>query len=94
MIFRLVFTNVEGFLKNQLTTPCVRAPTKAGTRNPGMVAAIFVIPISKPEQNQSYPVKMSKSNNMLPNLHNLVQCQYDLKILQKTWNHKSMLQQS
>ena len=56
MIFRLVFTNVEGFLKNQLTTPCVRAPTKAGTRNPGMVAAIFVIPISKPDQNESYPV--------------------------------------
>ena len=47
-----MFPNVEGLLiKKTLTTPCVRAPTKAGTRNPGIVAAIFVIPISKPDQN-------------------------------------------
>ena len=52
MIFRFMFPNVEGFLtKKKLTTPCVRAPTKAGTRNPGIVAAIFVIPISKPNQS-------------------------------------------
>ena len=52
MIFRFMFPNVEGFLtKKKLTTPCVRAPTKAGTRNPGIVAAMFVIPISKPNQS-------------------------------------------
>ena len=51
-LFVLMFPNVEGLsIKKTLTTPCVRAPTKAGTRNPGMVAAIFVIPISKPDQN-------------------------------------------
>ena len=46
----------ECFILNKLTTPCVKAPTKAGTRNPGIVAAIFVIPINKPNQKQSYPV--------------------------------------
>ena len=31
------------------TLPCVNAPTTAGTRNPGIVAAILVIPINTPK---------------------------------------------
>jgi hypothetical protein len=34
-----------------ITFPCVRIPTKAGTRNPGIVAAMLVIPISTPEKS-------------------------------------------
>ena len=32
-----------------ITLPCVNAPTTAGTRNPGIVAAILVIPINTPK---------------------------------------------
>ncbi len=34
--------------KNELTLPCVIAPTKAGTANPGMVAAMLDMPIRSP----------------------------------------------
>ncbi len=38
----------DRFIK--LTLLCVKAPTKAGTANPGMVAAMLVMPIRTPGQ--------------------------------------------
>jgi hypothetical protein len=49
----------------------VRAPTKAGTANPGMVAAMLVIPIRTPETKQKLKLNYP-TDNIIPNLMKIV----------------------
>ena len=44
-IYEFNDSNINEYI---FTLPWVNAPTTAGTRNPGMVAAMLVIPISTP----------------------------------------------